>query len=324
MSNGIDFSARSFLAWLKWQGFDAIRNNGINEKRGRKLYGYVVPVKAELGQADFCLYRAFYCGICKSTGKMFGQWPRFTTNYDMVFLSVLLHDYSKQEVTFSNEGCVCNPKKKTIVCRNELFDKIVAVNILLSYNKAQDDVFDGGGAKKKMARRMLKKHYLKAAALLPEADKIITEQYGKLLELEKQNAKGIDRVADCFASMTEKLGLLLTGASDEQLGKLLYNVGKFVYVADAIDDVDEDYKKKRYNPFLAEYGDCKNRKQFLEAHKSELTFLLASTVNRAIECFNKMTFTGASDLMRNIVHKGLRSKCDELLGSEKKLPPPKI
>ena len=124
--------------------------------------------------------------------------------------------------------------------------------------------------------------------------------------------------------MTEKLGLLLTGASDEQLGKLLYNVGKFVYVADAIDDVDEDYKKKRYNPFLAEYGDCKNRKQFLEAHKSELTFLLASTVNRAIECFNKMTFTGASDLMRNIVHKGLRSKCEELLGSEKKLPPPKI
>ncbi len=288
------------------------------------MYGYVVPVKAELGQADFCLYRAFYCGICKSTGKMFGQWPRFTTNYDMVFLSVLLHDYSKQEVTFSNEGCVCNPKKKTIVCRNELFDKIVAVNILLSYNKAQDDVFDGGGAKKKMARRMLKKHYLKAAALLPEADKIITEQYGKLLELEKQNAKGIDIVADCFASMTEKLGLLLTGASDEQLGKLLYNVGKFVYVADAIDDVDEDYKKKRYNPFLAEYGDCKNRKQFLEAHKSELTFLLASTVNRAIECFNKMTFTGASDLMRNIVHKGLRSKCEELLGSEKKLPPPKI
>ena len=97
-----------------------------------------------------------------------------------------------------------------------------------------------------------------------------------------------------------------------------------MYVADAIDDIDEDFKKKRYNPVLIEYSGYKNRKQFIDAHRRELTFLLASTVNRAIECFNKMTFTGASDLMRNIVHKGLRSKCEELLGSEKKLPPPKI
>ena len=52
--------------------------------------------------------------------------------------------------------------------------------------------------------------------------------------------------------------------------------------------------------------------------------MLAGTVNRAIECFNKMVFTEASDLLRNIIYKGLRSKCEELLASEKKLPPPKI
>jgi len=62
------------------------------------MYGYVVPVKAELGQADFCLYRAFYCGICKSIGKQYGQMPRFTTSYDITFLSVLLHDVTKQRV----------------------------------------------------------------------------------------------------------------------------------------------------------------------------------------------------------------------------------
>ncbi len=131
----------------------------------------MVPVKAELGQADFCLYRAFYCGICKSTGKMFGQWPRFTTNYDMVFLSVLLHDYSKQQVTFSNERCVCNPKKKTIVCRNELFDKIVATNILLSYNKAQDDVNDGGGIKSVLCAKCLKSIIAKPPSYSPKPTK---------------------------------------------------------------------------------------------------------------------------------------------------------
>lgn len=288
------------------------------------MYGYVTPVKSELGQADFCLYKAFYCGICKATGKIYGQWPRLCTNYDMVFLSVLLHDYTKQEVCFSNQGCICNPKKKTIVCRNELFDKIVALNIILSYRKATDDVIDGGGIKKRVARKALYKHYKKAAALLPEADAVVREQYEKLLSCERAGETGIDKAADCFAVMMEKLGLLLTRSDDKVLGKLLYNVGKFVYLADALDDVDEDFKKKRYNPLLAAFGGYKNRKQFIEDNKSDLSFLLASTVNRAIECFNGLTFTGASDLMRNIVHKGLRGKCEELLGSEKKLAPPKL
>ena len=288
------------------------------------MYGYVVPVKPELGQADFCLYKAFYCGICNSTGKMFGQWPRFTTNYDMVFLSVLLHDFTKQEVSFANERCIANPKKKTIVCRNELLDKIVAANILLSYRKAHDDVIDGGGIKKKAVRRLLKKHYKKAAAMLPEADAIIREGYDKLLSCERAQTAGVDRVADCFAGMLERLGLLLSGSTDEYLGKLLYNIGKFVYLADALDDVDEDYRKKRYNPLLAQFGGYENRKQFIEENRADLTFMLAGTVNRAIECFNRFTFTGASDLLRNIVYKGLRGKCDELLRSEKKLPLPKL
>lgn len=288
------------------------------------MYGYVVPVKAELGQADFCLYRAFYCGICKSIGKMFGQPPRFTTNYDMVFLSVLLHDYKKQEVEFANERCVCNPRKKTVVRRNDLFDKIVAANIILSYAKADDDVIDGGGIKKKAARRMLKKHYLKAARMLPEANDIVFSQYEKLRAHEEANTAGVDKVADCFAVMMQKLGLFLIGETDENLGKLLYNVGKFVYIADALDDVTEDFKKKRYNPLIAQFGNFDNRKQFIEDNKSALTFMFAGTVNRAIECFNKLTFTGASDLLSNIIYKGLRGKCGELLGSEKKLPLPKM
>ena len=288
------------------------------------MYGYVVPVKPELGQADFCLYRAFYCGICKATGACYGQWPRFTTNYDMTFLSVLLHDYTGQEVAFSNERCICNWKKKTIVRRNELLDKIVAANIILAYNKADDDVIDGGGLKKKWARRMLRKQYRKAAGLLPEADVAVTEQYARLRAYEKENASSVDRVADCFATLLQRVGTAIVPQADENLGKLLYNVGKFVYLADALDDIGEDAKHKRYNPLLAAMGAYTNRKQFIEDNKKELTFLFATCVNRAIECFNKLTFPGAYDLLQNIVYKGLRDKCEQLLGSQKKLPKPRI
>ncbi len=288
------------------------------------MYGYITPIKTELSQADFCLYRAFYCGMCVATKQMFGQLPRLTTNYDMAFLSVLLCDFAQENMAFYSCRCICNPKKKAVVCRNALFEKLVALNVLLAYHKADDDVIDGGGLKKRFVRRVLKKHYLRAAAMLPEADEIVRAEYARLRAFEKENAQGVDRVADCFASMMQALGTLITGTENEQMQKLLYNVGKFVYLADALDDVDEDFRKKRYNPLLSTFGGYENRRQFIEDNRAALTFMLASTVNRAIECFNAIEFKGAHDLLKNVLHRGMREKCTALLESKKKLRPPRL
>jgi hypothetical protein len=243
-----------------------------------------------------------------------------------VFLSVLLHDFTVQEVTFECKGCVCNPfRKKTTVCRNALLDELVAANIILAHYKARDGVLDGEGLKKRIAGRVLRRYYNKAKKDCPEIDAVAAAHYGRLYEMERQGVAGLDRVADCFARMLSDVAakILRDKASDDIL-KLCYNVGKFVYLADALDDVDEDFKKKRYNPFLAVYGDYVSRRSFFEAHRDELTFALAVTVNRAIECFNRIAFTQSHDLLRNIIHKGMRSKVDQLFESTRKLPKPKL
>lgn len=288
------------------------------------MYGYVLPIKEQLTQADFCLYRSFYCGICMATGQVYGQLPRFTTNYDATFLGVLLYDYAGRTAEFAAKRCICNPRRKSIVCRDELMDKLVAVNLLLAYCKAEDDVLDGGGLRKKLVRRMLRKPYRAAAAMLPRADELVRSKYEALRALERQGETSIDRVSDCFASMLEGIGVCLIDDVDEHMRKLLYNIGKYVYLADALDDVTEDSKKKRYNPFLAAYGNFRNRKQFIEDNREALTFVLAGTVNRAIGHFNARVWTGADSLLRNVMHAGLRRTCEQLLQSEKKLPPPKL
>lgn len=292
------------------------------------MYGYVVPVKDNMLMQDFVLYRAFYCGICKATGKMYGQFPRFTTNYDIVFLSVLMHDCMTQDVEIEESACVCNPfKKKATIQRNELLDKLVAVNLIMSYYKAGDDVIDEGGLKKRVVRRALNKPYKKARAVMPSVEEIFRTRYEALRALERDNCSVPDRVSDCFASMLSDTAKELLGEkSDDNILRLCYNMGKFVYLADALDDVDEDYRKKRYNPLLAALPGYVNRTQFIEDNKRDLEFLLTSTVNRAIECFNraKPRFTQSTRLMENIVHVGLRAKADELLKSSKKLKKPKI
>lgn len=289
------------------------------------MYGYVVPFKEKLAMENFVLYRAFYCGLCKSTGKLFGQFPRFTTNYDMTFFGVFLHDCKTFDVSLKEESCVCNPFKKKPIAKSSLVDEIAAVNIILSYYKAVDGVIDGEGVKMRMIKRALKKPFKKASAICPEVERITREKYEALRKAEQGGFKGIDSAADCFASMLRDITECLLGESADEYKKgVAYNIGKLVYLIDALDDVDEDFAKKRYNPLIAEFGNYENREQFIRDNYDDLSFILNGTCNRAIADFNNIEFTQSRDLMQNILYHGIREKIKELLNSKKKLSKPKI
>lgn len=287
------------------------------------MYGYVVPPNQALTVEDFALYNSFYCGLCIRIGKLMGQRARLTTNYDITFLNVLIHDLLTQDVRFEAKNCVANPfKKHAIVCQNELLDKIAAVNVILAYHKAVDGVEDGEGLKYRLVRSSLVGAYKISKNMFPQAAETVANKYDLLRRYENLNTKGIDKVSDVFASMLADLAkLLLKDKANDDSVRLIYNIGKFVYLADALDDIDEDFKAKRYNPFLVDTP-YNGREEFFNENKENLSFILNATINRAIECFNNLSFTQSYDLLRKIVHEGLRQKANEILGSKKKLKKP--
>jgi len=296
------------------------------------MFGYITPIKSELMCYDYKLYRSFYCGLCKTIGKFYGQLPRFTTNYDVTFLSVLLTSYTGEELEFKKSACILNPfKKKECVQKSELVNSISAANIMLSYYKALDGVIDKDGLKMRVAKGVLGRAYKKVNKSHGELENIIKAGYAKLRLQEQQNCASIDRVADSFATLLKEVAafLLAVEATDENHQDILalcYNVGKFVYLVDALDDLADDFKKKRFNPFLAEYKTFTNRKEFIQTHKDDLEFYFAVPVNRAIESYNNIAqkFTHGTGLLQNILYKGLRAKVEELLASSTKLKKPTI
>ncbi len=294
------------------------------------MYGYIVPDKTELRASDFVLYRSFYCGICCVTGKNYGQIPRLTTNYDFAFLSALLHDAAKSDVVIEEHKCILNPiKKKATVMPNPMLEKLAAANIILAYKKADDGVADGDGIKYRVVRRMLKKPFTKAKKLFPDIAAIIESGCDAQDAIEKAKVSGIDRAADAFANTLRELAVEISGIeTDDNLKSLCYNIGKFVYVCDAIDDLADDLKKKRYNPYIAAYGlnrkTFEGRKEFLTAHEQDLRFTLEACAGRAAQSLSAMRLTQCFGLLRNIVCVGMRKKIEELLMSHKKLPPPRI
>lgn len=278
------------------------------------MFGYVVPDKMNMYMKDYYRYRAFYCGLCKSIGNKCGQCMRFTTNYDVTFLSLLAHGVLGIEPEFNNEGCILNPiKKKTIAKDNELMQQIVDINTLLTYYKLIDDKVDGRSLSKEIARSMLVEgKYKKARQKFPQLDEFFAKSYEKLRQLERENCNSIDRLADPFASMLAETIVVLCGDKcTTALKELMYNIGRWVYFMDAVDDVDEDYKKKQFNPFLVGYN-YKDRATFNTERSEDIQFALMHAYNSACKRFEEIEVTVNEGVLTNIVWYGLLDRTNDI------------
>ena len=66
------------------------------------MFGYVLPLTAELKVREWHAYRAYYCGLCKELKREYGFLSRFLLNYDLV-LPALLADRKSTRLNSSHE-----------------------------------------------------------------------------------------------------------------------------------------------------------------------------------------------------------------------------
>ena len=125
----------------------------------------------------------------------------------------------------------------------------------------------------------------------------------QLNELEKENCKEIDIVSDTFAKIMQSIF-----SFDERLSAFGYNLGKFIYIIDALDDIDKDHKNNNYNPFILKFG-YENKEKILE----NAQFVLMFTLSKLAEEFEKIQFNKNYEIIKNIIYLGLRQKTDFVL-----------
>ena len=62
----------------------------ILQRKGRaRVFGYVLPLTAELKVREGHAYRAYYCGLGKELKREYGFLSRFLLNYDLVLPALL-------------------------------------------------------------------------------------------------------------------------------------------------------------------------------------------------------------------------------------------
>ncbi len=279
------------------------------------MFGYITPEKPEMKLKDFYLYKAYYCGLCIASGKSFGQFSRFTTNYDFTFLNSLVHSYKNVEPTIINRTCVLHPFKKRSTVADEITNKLTLINVLLIYHNALDDINDEKSFKAKNVIGLLKKAYKKAKKQNPLAEEIISRKYADLKKLENDKEIVLDKLCDPFSVMMAELGIQLIEEHNENFYNLCYNLGKWVYLIDALDDYDKDIEKKCFNPFYYSFEKCQNKAEFLKTNEKNLKEIFYCTLNAITD--NYLMLNIKSNICENILFVGIKNKTQAALEGKK-------
>ena len=282
------------------------------------MFGYIMPEKPELKIKEFEIYRAYYCGVCKSIGKRHGQLKRLTLTYDAAFLAILLCSILNIGTKLVKERCMVHPAKKSFVTYNEIIGYSSDINIILAYNNIKDKWNDDRSKTAFLGMAALKNAYKKLMVEYPGKCAIMDERLDQLSVLEKQNCDSIDAAAEPFAKLMEEV--LDYEKLDDNTRQVLrwmgYNLGKWIYLIDAFDDLEDDVKNSSYNPLLTHFkfnGKLEDISNFKNEIKSQVEFILLYCLGETTKAFELLDAKENRGILENILYMGMLSKTDKIL-----------
>ncbi len=275
------------------------------------MFGYVKPFKGQLRVCEYETYKAAYCTLCKRMGKKYGHVARMTLSYDFTFLAVLMLSLADSDPEYAKKHCVYNPFKRCtyMTGHDEIFDFVSATAVITVYGKIIDNIADSKGLKRfgyKIARLKFLRKYDKAVKLYPLVAKAIENMVEYQIKVEKNPDSGIDESAEPTAKAMETVfSLCSENETDKRiLARLGYCIGKWIYLIDAVCDLEEDMKSGGFNP-LKKCG----------VDSALMTMNVCSAqAGAALELLDLKRFSG---ILQNIIYIGLTETAESRMSDRK-------
>ncbi len=270
------------------------------------MFGYVRPSQARLSEADKRRFGAVYCGLCRTLRERYGAAAQFILNYDFTFLAVLLSGTEEPET--AHRGCPAHPIAGRDYYRgNDALALAADCSVILAWWQLQDAIQDHGGTERlkyQAAAAALRGAYRRARELRPGFDCSAREHLEQLARLEKERCASMDRAADAFA-------LLLQGICREVdepvkarvLGQFFYHLGRWIYLVDAADDLEQDFADGNYNPLIERFS--LQSGALTEEAKEALVLSLDHSIRLMSAAYELWDFGVWSPIIRSTVYEGL-------------------
>lgn len=264
------------------------------------MFGYIVVNQPELRIREFDVYHSYYCGLCRVLKKKYGRVGQMTLSYDMTFVLMLLSGLYEPETVCGKSRCIMHPGKKHEYRYNELTEYVADMNMLLTEYKCMDDWKDDKKHLRLLLARILKRRTGESRRKYARKLEEISAAMEELSQAEEQGVTDLDRMAGGFGRV---MALILAWRKDEwesSLQRLGFYLGKFVYLLDAYEDIEEDLKKGRYNPLKERY----KAPDFEQSCRDILTMMMSACCRE----FEQLPILDNVDILRNILYSGVWSR----------------
>lgn len=285
------------------------------------MFGYVKTNKPEMKIKEYEAYRGLYCSLCKAMGKHFGVLSRLTLSYDITFLVLARLSFSGIVPCFDSGRCPFNPTKKCNYCKNtdEELRYAAAVSLMMFYFKVRDNISDGNIFKRLLMYLILpwaSLKYKKAKKMYGDVAEIIAAEMKNQKLTEEKNTDSPDEAAHSSANALGRIMAYNMNDPDGHIYRFGYGVGKWVYLTDALDDIEKDIKSGSYNVFINKYdlraGDSVSD---IKAAVTGTMNMCAGVFSEAYEKTENKTLT---PVMENIIFDGMYITLDNILNKNVK------
>ena len=267
------------------------------------MFGFVVADAETLSDEEKERYRSLYCGLCLALRDRYGQLSRACLTYDLTFFVLLVNSLHEPAEASGASHCVMHPVPAAARpwSRSPWTDYAADLSMALAYHKVLDDVADDGSAKARAAARLLAGAYERAQARIPDQCAEIERAMAAIRAIEQEDAEAEadpDAAAREFGILLGRLFAHNQGFWTESMEALGCALGRFIYLMDAYEDVEDDIRSGNYNPFKDAF---QNDKDFAEHCRQLLTLMMAECSRE----FEKMPILLHADILRNILYSGV-------------------
>lgn len=279
------------------------------------MFGYVTPYIPELKVKDYEKFKAYYCGLCKSIKYNIGNVPRASLNYDMTFLAILLDGLYQDKSKYNRSLCMIHPtRKKTWIEDNDPLKYAAFCNVSLVYYKLLDNINDDKSAKDIILYKILKQYIKKFPEEFKNNMEYIKKSLQKLSKFESDATfTSFDGICEPFSSLTAFIVSNYSKSLGDELYNFGYNLGKWIYIIDAFDDLKDDMENKNFNLLNRCFNTenlCYN--EFYKSIKDKVDFILGTCASQCMEIFKKLPIMKNQELIYNILQYGLLEKMDKV------------
>jgi len=283
------------------------------------MFGYVRVFQPDLKVKENEMYRGVYCALCKQLGKRYGFLSRMTLSYDFTFLALLKSSVAVENCRFHQCRCIAHPLKKRNCCdANDAVAFAADAAVLTVYHKCRDSIADDGWWKSLPSRLLLpfaKRAAKKAATLHPDLAAVLEREMTRQSALEKERCSSIDQAAEPTAVMLS--AMLAEGEQDEKQRRIMerlgYCLGRWVYLIDAVDDLEEDLQKGRYNPYVLNRSLHAGDAQGITDTKSYALLTLNACLAECAAAYDLLSVKRFDGILKNVLSCGMSAQQDKVI-----------